>query len=246
MRLSWLSAGVLERARAELRREVSSWDDVFDGEFVRHGPPPDGFEAAAWPRLSSHVARIERVRETVARFGLDAARRRFGASRHAAERAALLEAGAPADLATVAGILEREIDEYLAYGELLSRLVELAASEAAGAVRAFEQFVTAAGAVTTGELAWPERVQAARDGLAGLYVRVGRIADAEALFTQRLAEESDATVAISAARAFLEVGETARAVTWLERGAARARAVGREELEKNLSAKAASLRARLN
>jgi hypothetical protein len=89
-------------------------------------------------------------------------------------------------------------------------------------------------------------VRAARDGLAALYVRVGRLTEAEALFDERFAEDADATVAISAARAFLEAGETARAVTWLERAAARARAVGREALEKNLAAKAATLRARLN
>jgi thioredoxin-like negative regulator of GroEL len=109
-----------------------------------------------------------------------------------------------------------------------------------------EGFVEAARAVRTAEVVWPERVRAARDGLASLYVRVGRTADAEEIFSERFGEEPDATVAISAARAFLEAGETARAVTWLERAAARARELGRDALEQQLQSKARSLRARLN
>jgi hypothetical protein len=182
----------------------------------------------------------------VARGGLEAAVARFGASPHAVERAALIDAGANGDLATVIDVLSLPVDEHIAYGELLSRVVQDAAADPVATAAALERFIAAASAVRTGELEWPERVRAARDGLGALYVRVGRAADAEALFLARFAEEPDATVAISAARAFLEAGETARAVTWLERAAARARDLGRDSLERQLSAKAASLRGRLN
>lgn len=250
MRVSWIAPETFEDARAQLRRGASSWEEQFDGDAARVGERPAGLAEAvgadAWPRFAEHVMRLERAREVVARAGLPAAVQRFRASPHAVERAALIDAGETGDLSTVIGVLDCAIDEYLAYGELLSRVVQEAAADPSATAAALERFVAAASAVNAAGLDWPERVRAARDGLAALYVRVGRVADAETLFAERLAEEPDATVAISAARAFLEAGETARAVTWLERGAARAREVGRESLEKQLTAKAASLRGRLN
>jgi hypothetical protein len=244
--LTWLSDELYEKVRAALRQGAGSWDELFaGGDAPRVAAAPAGVAGSDWPRLAAHVARVERVREAIARGGREAATRRFGSSPHAAERAALLEDSEP-DVALVAGVLDCAIDEHLAYGELLSRLVTLAAADPDRAAAAFERFIAAASAVTTAAASWGERLRVARDGLAALYVRAGRLADAEALYAARFAEETDATVAISAARALLEAGETARAVAWLERAATRAREVGREALERQLVAKAAALRGRLN
>ena len=87
----------------------------------------------------------------------------------------------------------------------------------------------------------------ARDGLAALYVRVGRNEDGDALYRERHDEEpGDTTVAIGAARAFLEAGDTTRAVLWLDRASGRAEALGRDALAARLRQKTETLRARLN
>ena len=249
MRLSWIHPDVIRKVREALSRGLTSWDEAFDEGGVQAGAPPPGVDVPgeAWPRLAAHVARAERVKEVVARRGPEAAAQRFAASPHAIERAAVL-AEDTEDVAAVAGVLACEIDEYLAYGHFLSRLVELGAGvDPGGTVAAFERFVAAASQVVTSQPTWPERLRFARDGLAALYVRVGRAEDAEALYRERFEEEpGDTTVAIGAARAFLEAGDLARAVVWLERGGARADAVGREALATRLRAKVASLRTRMN
>lgn len=253
MRISWVHPELARRASDALRRGRTSWEEVFDDDgHVDPGEPPEGVPAEVWPRIAEHVARAERVREMVALAGAQAARRRFARSPHAVERAALVEAGAAgegeAEAELVAGVLACAIDELVAYGHFLSRLIELGAhSDPDGTVSLVERFVSQAGAVRATEPSWPERVRAARDGLASLYVRVGRDDDAEALFAARFGEEPDDTaVAIGAARAFLEAGHVSRSIRWLERAAARARDVGRETLADRLRQKAAALRARLS
>src|SRR5262249_54974390 len=152
----------------------------------------------------------------------------------------LLAEVAPADeWDAVVGILGRPIDERLAYGHFLSRLVELGVErDPAATGTAFEDFVRAGGTRDSSDGAWRERMRAARDGLASLYVRVGSWDAAEALYATRFGEEpADTTVAIGAARAFLEAGETARSMRWLERGIRRADHLGRGDLAANLAVK---------
>ncbi len=202
---------------------------------------------AAWPALAAHVARVERVREMVARAGASSVNLRFAGSPHAVERAALLDDDTT-DLAAVEGVLACAVDEWLAYGHFLSRLVELGvAKDPDNTVAAYERFVTAASNLEASQPSWLERMRVARDGLAALYVRVGRLDDAEALYQQRHAEEpTDVSLPIGAARAFLEAGETLRAMAWLERAADRAAGAGREELRARLVAKQDALRKRVN
>ncbi len=251
MRWSWVHPEIAERARAALRQGRTSWEDVFAGEQVRLGEPPAGVEADTWPRLAEHIARGERVLEVAKLAGVEAAVRRFGQSRYAVERAALVAArggSAGAGIDEVAGILSCDVDEWLAYGQFLSRLVELSAdSDPERTVDRFERFVAAVERIDAQEPSWPERVRVARDGLASLYVRVGRVEDAERLYRTRLAEEpADTTIAISAARAFLEAGDMSRAVAWLETAGNRAVGLGRDDLAQRLFDKAVTLRNRLN
>jgi hypothetical protein len=254
MRYSWVHPEVAEAIRASLRAGRSSWEEVFDATgAVRAGEPPRGVTQASWPQLAEHVARAERVNEVVSQAGIDAASRRFGSSVHAIERAALLaafdqSAAHEAEPRDITGLLDCAIDEFIAYGVFLSRLVERgASSDPAGTVAAFERFVAAASVVRSEQPSWVERLRVARDGLAALYVRVGRADDAQQVYQARFLEEpDDVTVAIGAARAFLEAGDTARAVGWLEQGAGRAAAVSRQDLAERLSVKARSLRTRLN
>jgi predicted Zn-dependent protease len=253
--MSWVHPALAEAARTALRQGRTSWAEVFTPEDrLRPVPAPEGIDAANWPRIAEHVARAERVRELIAEKGLSAARARFAASAHAVERALLLEAEVAAgepeahELAGVLGVLACAVDEQLAYGHFLSRLVELASvRDPAGTARAFEAFVVAARALEPQDPSWPERLRVAEDGLGALYVKVGRIDDAESIFAQRFASEpGDTTVAITAARAFLEQGDVAHAVAWLERGAVRARGGGRANLADTLESKAQSLRNRLS
>ena len=254
MRLSWVRPDLADRVRDLLRGALSSWEEVFDGDEVRAGDPPEGLElpASAWPALATHVARAERVKEAIGRSGPLAAVARFGTSPYAIERAALVAEAAPQtpedEWDALAGILACPIDQWLMYGQFLSRLVELGtARDPAGTVAVYETFVRAAEATETDEPSWPERVRAARDGLASLYVRVRAFDAAEKLYRTRFAEEpQDTTIAIGAARAFLEAGETARAAAWLGLGAQRAEEIGRPELAATLRGKLSAVRARLN
>ncbi len=247
MNLSWLAPELLEQVSQALRRGVSSWDELFDGDGVRTGARPPGVAVEDWPRIAAHVARAERVRQVLKEAGAEEAGRRFGASPHAVERGALIEGGTQ-DLSAVTGLLACEIDAYVAYGQFLSRLVDLGLPrDPEGTVAAFERFVAAAAAAEADLPSWPERVRVARDGLAALYVRAGRPGDADALYLARFLEEpEDTTIAIGAGRAFLEAGDTSRAVAWLERAADRARDIGRGELEARLREKVVTLKTRAN
>ncbi|HKA90066.1 MAG TPA: tetratricopeptide repeat protein [Haliangiales bacterium] len=251
LRISWVHPDVAERVRQELIGTRGSWEDVFAGDEILAGEPPPGLEPAEWPALAAHVGRIERVKEAVARAGAQAAGERFAASPHAVERAALVAEATPADPGeewdAVVGILGRPIDERLAYGHFLSRLIELGvARDRAATVAAFEAFVRAAAATEATDPSWNERMRAARDGLAALYVAVGKLDSAEDLYAARFGEEpADTAIAIGAARAFLKAGETARAMAWLERAVRRADRLGRAWLAARLALKLKILSERL-
>ena len=76
---------------------------------------------------------------------------------------------------------------------------------------------------------------------------MGRTEDAEALFELRHSEDqNDVAVALSASRAFLAVGSVSRAVRWLGVGAARAEALGREDMARRLREKQEAVRKRLS
>jgi hypothetical protein len=254
MQISWVQPELEARVRQALIAGRRSWEETLVNEVVVVVEPLADVDAGQWPVLAEHVARAERVRESVAQVGLAAAAHRFGDSPHAVERAALAQAlaasaaGGLDELTLVRGVLSCAIDERVAYGHFQARLVELAVTaDPSGTVAAIERFVAAATDYPAQDPSWRERTRAAQDGLASLYARVGRHGDAEGLWTRRFDEDPhDTTVAISAARAFLEASAVARAVAWLERGAGRARTAGRGDLAERLASKAGALRRRLS
>jgi len=253
--VSWLHPDTATQVRSLLRGGRGSWSELFGESGEPDLPdiePPEGVAKDSWPRVARHVARAERVREVVDRHGLEEAERQFGTSPHAVERASLLTAlngeELAGDLAPVVGVLTCAVDEWVAYGPFLARLVELGLErDPEATVAAFEQFVAAAREVSCTDASWPERVDAARGGLAAVYARVHRGDDADKLYRElHDAQPQDTTVSIGAARAFLEAGETARSIGWLEIARSRAITVGRGALAQRLGEKVASLRGRLN
>jgi hypothetical protein len=125
--------------------------------------------------------------------------------------------------------------------------VELGKRELDRTVAAYEQFVTAYAYALDRVPHGAERIGAVKDGLADFYVSAGRVDSAEALFEQRHDEDQgDVAVALSASRAFLAAGSVSHAVRWLGVGAARASALGREELAERLRQKQEAVRKRLS
>lgn len=249
MRISWLSAEDISLARQALTRGGARWDDHFAPDFVVP-PTPDGAQIGDWSRISEHVARAERISQIVREEGLDAARARFGTSRIAIEAATLAAAalqGEELGLDEVLDVLRCPIDIYVFYAPFLELMVELGRNQVGRTVEAYEQFVTAYARALRNEPHGLERIGAMRDGLADYYVSAGRLDDAEALFERRHHEDQgDVAVALSASRAFLAAGSVSHAVRWLGVGAARAAALGREELAQRLRLKQERVRERLS
>lgn len=249
MRISWLSAEEIAAARAALTAHGATWDSHFTPEFAIPAEPA-GSLLLDWPGVTEHVARAERVSEVVREKGLDEARRRFGAQPSAIEAATLAaaaHAGEQLHLDEVLGVLERPIDNYVFYAPFLELTISLGKHDLDRTVAAYEQFVTAYAYALDRVPHGAERIGAAKDGLADFYVSAGRTERAEALFEQRHDEDQgDVAVALSASRAFLAAGSVSHAVRWLGVGAARASALGREELAQKLRQKQESVRKRLS
>ncbi len=249
MRISWLTAEEIAAARQALTAGGSRWDDHFGPEFAVP-PQPAGSDLLEWDRLTEHVARAERVSEIVREHGLTVARARFSESPFAIEAATLAAAahqGEELSFGEVAGVLSRPIDTLLFYAPFLELLVELGRDDVDRTIEVYEEFVTAYAAVLSQIPQGSIRVGAVRDGLADFYVSAGRTDAAEALFIRRHDEDrGDVAVALSASRAFLAAGSVSHAVRWLGEGAARAEALGRNDLAKRLREKREAVRRRLS
>jgi hypothetical protein len=249
MRISWLTASDITRAREALAAAGDDWDSHFAPGFV---PPeaPDGIDHLAWERLTEHVARAERVSEVVREHGLDAALSRFRGSGIAVEAATLVAAARMADAVDyelVSEVLRCDIDEHLFYAPFLEMLIGLGKNDLDRAVGDFEAFADNYRGLVPTVTDWSERVAAVRDGLADAYVTAGRLDQAERLFKERHSEDTnDVAVALSASRAFLAAGAISHAVHWLGLGAARAQDLGRTEFANTLRAKQAIIRKRLS
>jgi hypothetical protein len=218
------------------------------------GPPgtttsPDS-RIPDWDRITEHVARAERVSAVVRDHGLDEARARFGSTRSAIEAATLAAAaheGEDLDLDQVIGVLQCPVDSYIFYAPFLELMVAYGKDDIERTVRAYEAFVVAYAEALSKVPHGAERIGAMRDGLADFYVSVGRVDDANDLFERRHDEDQrDVAVALSASRAFLAAGSVSHAVRWLGVGAARASALGREDLANRLRAKQEVVRRRLS
>jgi hypothetical protein len=250
MRISWLSATEIAVAREALTANGATWDDHFGPEFAIPAMPPEGARLLDWERITEHVARAERVSEVIRAQGLDAARARFGPTRVAIEAATLAAAahqGEVLELEHVLEVLRCSIDSYVFYAPFLELMVSLAGDQVDLMLSAYEEFVAAYAGALAEVPRGSARIGAARDGLADLYVSVGRLEDAEALFERRHDEDQrDVAVALSASRAFLAAGAVGRAVRWLGIGAARAAGLGRGELAARLRQKQETVRRRLS
>lgn len=249
MRISWLSAMEIAAARQALTANGATWDDHFGPEFTSPAPPK-GNPLLDWERITEHVARAERVSEVIRAEGLEAARARFGGTASAIE-AATLAAAAHEDetleLQQVIDVLRCAIDSFVFYAPFLELMVALVGDRQELMIRTYEDFAAAYAGALSGARDGAARIGAVRDGLADLYVRVGRLEDAEELFERRHDEDqNDVAVALSASRAFLAAGSVGRAVHWLGIGAARAAGLGRGELAERLRQKQESVRKRLS
>jgi pentatricopeptide repeat protein len=251
MRISWLSPAEIAAARRALTAGGATWDDHFTGPGAFASPAsPDDAQLLDWERITEHVARAERVSEVVREHGLAAARRRFAGSGVAIEAATLAAAAhedGALDFPQVIGVLECAIDNYVFYAPFLELLVKLAGDEMDRALGVYEAFVTAYARALEVVPHGSRRIGAARDGLADVYVRAGRVDAAEELYERRHEEDlNDVAVALSASRAFLAAGRVGHAVRWLGIAAARASALGRDELATRLRAKQEIVRRRLS
>ena len=249
MRISWLSAAEIAVARQALTGAAATWDDHFAPDFVVP-PLPEGTGVLDWDRITEHVARAERVSAVVREQGFEAALARFGASDIAIEAATIAAAaheGELLDLDRIIAVLRCEIDPYVFYAHFLELLMGRAGADTARAVEAYEAFAAAYAVALEGRQHGKERVGAVRDGLADVYVSVGKLDEATALFEMRHEEDQrDVAVALTASRAFLAAGKISHAVRWLGVGAMRATMLGREDMAKRLRAKQDAVRKRLS
>ncbi len=249
MRISWLAAPEIAAARNALTEAGKGWSDHFTPSFIPP-PIPSGIGLLDWDRVTEHVARAERVSEVIREVGLDAARVRFADEHHAIEAATLAAAAFEDDrlgLDEVIGVLEQPIDFYVFYAPFLELLLSLGKEHLDRSMRVYEAFVAAYAVALADEHHGVVRIGAVRDGLADVYASVGRFDDAEALFERRHEEDqNDVAVALSASRAFLSAGSISHAVRWLGVGAARAAALGRDDLATKLRAKQDTVRRRLS
>jgi tetratricopeptide (TPR) repeat protein len=253
MRISWLSADEIAAARQALTAGGAGYDDHFGASGTdRFMPPPELADPKLldWSGITEHVARAERVSQVVREAGLAAARARFAGTSIAIEAATLAAAAHEGDelgLDEVIGVLSCAIDGYVFYAPFLELMVSLARNQVERAVETYEGFVAAYAQALRDVPHGPERIGAARDGLADFYVSAGRLDDAEALFDRRHEEDQgDVAVALSASRAFLAAGSISHAVRWLGIGAVRAATLGREELASRLRTKQERVRERLS
>jgi hypothetical protein len=249
MRISWLAPDVISAARSALQERAGDWGAHFTPGFDPP-PRPDGLAVIDWEHVTEHVARAERVTAVVQEQGLEEALKQFVASPFAIEVATLAAAAHHVDQLSfelVALVLACEVDDLLFYAPFLRFLVELGGNDHDRVIQVYEAFVESYEAKQSRESGWRDRVDAVRDGLAGVYVFAGRHDQGHALFEQRHSEDTgDVAVALSASRAFLAVGALARSVQWLETATLRARSLGRAELASLLIDKQAALRRRMS
>ena len=247
MRISWLEEDVIRLAQQILADGQEHVENYFTPGFTAPASPKEGWEE--WPQVVEHVARCERVSATIRAHGLEYALAEYGDSEHAVEIAVLISAASQNDSVTVElveSVLSKDIDELVAYGAFLSMLVDKS-SPGEHVVAVYESFVAALLQKRCQQPLWEDRVQAARDGLATVYVGNGRLDDGHQLFVVRHREQtSDVLVALAASRSFLSCGYTGRAVEWLGIGAERADSLGRVELAAKLRDKQVALRKRLS
>ena len=249
MRISWLSAQDITRARDALTEQGADWEAHFAPTFVAP-PTPAGVDDFMWVRVTEHVARAERVSEVVREHGLDVALARFRGSGVAVEAATLVAAARMADAVDydlVAEVLRCDIDEHLFYAPFLELLIGLGRDDMGRAIGDFEAFCEAYGDVAVPLADWTDRVAAVREGLAAAYVAGGRLEKADSLYSQRHAEDTaDVAVALSASRTFLAAGAISHAVHWLGRAADRAENLGRSAFATTLRGKQDTIRKRLS
>jgi hypothetical protein len=249
MRISWLSADEIAAARQALTAGGATWDDHFaSGHF--EPPPKTDPNLLDWAHTTEHVARAERVVALVKEQGLEAARARFGGSRAAIEVATLAAAafeGEELVFDEIIEVLRCTIDSHVFYAPFLELMVALGKDQLDRVIETYEQFVAHYAQALASEPHGKDKINAIADGLADFYVRAGRIEQAEALFERRHDEDQgDVAVALSASRAFLAAGSVSHAVRWLGVGAARAAALGRDELAGKLRQKQERVRERLS
>jgi hypothetical protein len=248
MRISWLSADEIAVARQALTAGGATWDDHFKPDF--EAPPQRDPSILDWAHVVEHVARAERVSEIVREEGLEAARAKFGSSKFAIEAATLAAAAVEAeelDLDQVIDVLRSPIDSYVFYAPFLELMVELGRGDLDRIVQTYEDFAASYARALAREPHGQKKISAVADGLADFYVRVGLIDQAQDLFERRHDEDQgDVAVALSASRAFLAAGSVSHAVRWLGVGAARAQALGRDDLADKLRLKQERVRERLS
>jgi len=249
MRISWLSAEEILAARQALTANGATYEDHFAPEFASPELPA-GAGLLDWERITEHVARAERVSGVVREHGLAAARARFARSGIAIEAATLAAAAHEdhaLDLDQVIGVLQCAIDHYVFYAPFLELMMALGRGDVERAIDTYEQFADSYANALGKAPHGAARVGAVRDGLADVYVSVGRFDAAELLFEQRHEEDqNDVAVALTASRAFLAAGNVSHAVRWLGVGAVRASALGRDELAQRLRTKQDAVRKRLS